>query len=596
MEDPDGSSRGARLGDITILIPARTSLPALEQALERAGIPYRAETSSLVYATRQVRDLMAVLRSVDDPTDELALVTALRSAAFGCGDDDLYSFKVEYRGRWNHQAPIPEEVPADDPVRAALEWLGALHDRRSWLSPSQVVDIVVRERRFMEYGVAIDSHRDVWRRMRFIVDQARAFTDATGGSLREFLVWARHQADEQARVAEAVLPETDSDSVRIMTIHAAKGLEFPIVVMSGMTTKVGGRRAGVQVVFPQDGGVGYHFDKNTITDEFERFKPLDEQMDFHEKLRLLYVGCTRARDHLIVSLHRKQRKSKRKSDQAEVEVPRETMTAAELLTDAGAADRATELAVGGRRWAPSPDALRPRLIPFDEWQAELTGALQASSRRRAVAATQIAAAAAAADPGLQKHGRNLDLPPWKKGRYGTAIGRAVHALLQTIDLRTGEGLMPAAAAQAQAEGIGGHEEAIAALAAAALASPTVAEAAAVEHWRELFVAVPMGDRLLEGYVDLLYERPDGLVVVDYKTDAFETESELDEKLDRYRLQGASYTAAVQRVTGRKVVACRFLFLSATGAVARDVADLEAAVSEVEQVVPLLVGGGEAGVE
>src|SRR5207302_6121077 len=103
----DGAWRSARLGDIAILVPARTSLPFLEDALEAAGIPFRAEASSLVYATRAVRDLLMVLRAVDDPTDHLRVVAALRTPLLACGDDDLFRFRVERRGRWSYLADQP---------------------------------------------------------------------------------------------------------------------------------------------------------------------------------------------------------------------------------------------------------------------------------------------------------------------------------------------------------------------------------------------------------------------------------------------------------------------------------------------------------
>ena len=84
--------------------------------------------------------------------------------------------------------------------------------------------------------------RDLWRRVRFVVDQARAFAEAEGGSLRDFLAWADAAGgSEGARVVETVLPETDDDAVRILTIHGAKGLEFPITIVSGMTTRAAGR-------------------------------------------------------------------------------------------------------------------------------------------------------------------------------------------------------------------------------------------------------------------------------------------------------------------------------------------------------------------
>ena len=100
------SVRPARLGDIAILIPSRTSLPDLEDALEAVSVPYRAEASSLVYNTREVRDVLTALQAVADPTDELALVAALRSSLYGCGDDDLAHWRLACRGRFS-LIPLP---------------------------------------------------------------------------------------------------------------------------------------------------------------------------------------------------------------------------------------------------------------------------------------------------------------------------------------------------------------------------------------------------------------------------------------------------------------------------------------------------------
>ena len=600
--------RPVRLADICILIPARTSLGALEDALGDAGIPYRTETASLVYSTREVRDLLMVLRAIDDPTDEAALVAALRTPWLGCGDDDLLEFHRAHHGRWSLLAPLPDSLPADHPVHAAMTFLRAGHDERQWATPSEMLDRIVRERHVLELGFELARPRDLWRRIRFVVDQARAYEDATGGDLRDFLHWTARQSAEGARVVEAVLPETDDDAVRIMTIHAAKGLEFPMVIVSGLSTEPRAPR-GVQLLFGRDGGVEVKLSQSVTSAGYDEQLAIDEQMDHHERLRLLYVAYTRAQDHLVVSVHRKAR-----AKPAESNAKR---TNAELVWTA-AHDLGSwvpfEPAPRTDAREPLPPAAAPGIriggtdaeVAFARWAAEHDALVDADRAERVVSASGLARRAAAAagaltevvvddeerveitidDPALAKDGRDLELPPWMKGRYGTAVGRAVHGVLQSVDLATGADLDASVAAQAAAEGVFGFEDRIAALARAALDSATVREAViGGRYWREIYVGVPgTDDRVLEGYIDLLYERAGELVVVDYKTDAVGTEADIDAKLDHYRWQGAAYAHAVARATGRPVVECVFLFLTERGAVARSLPDLDAAVAAVVTAV------------
>jgi hypothetical protein len=205
----------------------------------------------------------------------------------------------------------------------------------------------------------------------------------------------------------------------------------------------------------------------------------------------------------------------------------------------------------------------------DEWQRERDRAFATGARRQYVAATTLARRgddpAAPLDAGLAKGPRDLELPPWNKGRYGTAIGRAVHAVLQTVDLESGAGVDDAVAAQAAAEGVLGHEATLAALVRAALASASVRRACERPRWREMYVAVPAEGLVLEGYIDLLYREDAGLVVLDYKTDAVGDESTLLERIEKYRLQAAAYAVAVEGATGEPVVRCVLCFLDPAGA-------------------------------
>jgi ATP-dependent helicase/nuclease subunit A len=589
--DADGGWRPARLGDIAVLIPARTSLPFLEGAFDRAGIACRTETSSLAYASRAVRDLLMVLRTVDDPSNYLHIVSALRTPLLACGDDDLFRFKWERKGHWSYLTDQPDSVPGDDPVRAGLDYLRTLFDQRMWSTPSELLGSIVEDRRALELGFVDGRPRDVWRRLRFVIDQARAWSGATGGNLRQYLHWVALQTAEGARVTESILPESDDDAVRILTVHGAKGLEFPVTILSGMSTAPIVRSAPAEVVFPSTGTVGYRLGKNVSTDEYVEWAPIDEQMGLHERIRLLYVACTRARDHLIVSLHRKAR---------DAPPERKARTNAELL-HSGMGDLVEALPDGAtaaaalRQGATEPPAPPP---PFEDWKVERAAALDHASRPTTVAASALTDegepdSEGEPDPGLQKRPRDLDLPPWLKGRYGTAVGRAVHGVLQSIDLASGAGLEAALAAQCEAEAVAHRAGEVGALVRKALGSASVSEAAASAHWREVYVCTPVDGRLVEGYIDLLYRGPDGLVVVDYKTASTSDPDALNRRAEGYRLQGASYALTVGASTAEPVARVTFVFLTPDGAFERHLPDLEAAMADVRRLVTM---GAEVVVE
>ncbi len=528
-----------RPDDIAILLPARTSLPALQLALAARGIAYRAENSSLVYAAAEVRALLLALRAADDPTDELAIASTLRTPLYGCSDVDLYEWRVVHDLRWRTPDGLPAEL-TDHPVAVGLASLGALRDAIPTSTPAQLIDRLVSERGVLELALASPQSRDVWRRVRFVVDQARAWSEAGGHGVRQYLSWTRAQGEDGRFVAETVLPETDHDVVRIMTVHAAKGLEFPITIVSGLTTRPNGR-TGRRVVWP-DGTW-------TLTDPtdsvYEAFAPLDELMSDAERRRLLYVATTRARDHLVVSLHRTGGDKDRSSAKLLAEC-----AAGANHVETGAYDGVRAIPVGA-----------PIELPWGDeagWEVERQEALARASVTTVLSATSLAkrfAAGEAVDAAMRKDAVDLDLPPWQRGRYGTAIGRAVHAVLQYVDLSDAHDIVTLSVAQAAAEGVLGMEQTIERLARSALAADLVATGVRHEHWRELFVATAFGPHVVEGYIDLLVRHPErGLVVVDYKTDQLGEVADRGARLARYGVQLAAYAIALEALLGESVQA------------------------------------------
>jgi ATP-dependent exoDNAse (exonuclease V) beta subunit len=147
----------------------------------------------------------------------------------------------------------------------------------------------------------------------------------------------------------------------------------------------------------------------------------------------------------------------------------------------------------------------------------------------------------------------------------------VHAVLQSVDLHTGDGIDQAVAAQALAEGVLGHEDLIKALAKSALASDIVKRAAAGEHWREMYVGTVRADgTVLEGFIDLAFRDDDGsLHVIDYKTDSV-TAGGIPSRVTFYKPQMNAYAEALTAATDADVKTT-LLFLHPKAAVSVPVA-------------------------
>jgi ATP-dependent helicase/nuclease subunit A len=564
------SLRSIQRSDIAVLVPARTSLPMLGRALDVAGIPYRAEASSLVYQSEEVAELLLAAQAVADPSDSFALVMTLRSTLFGLGDDDLWRWK---RAGGSFSLPglahseEATETLRELPVYPAMEYLRRLSFEAPRMAPADLLDRLVRDRRALELVADAPDAADRWRRLRFVVDQARAWSENAHGGIRGYLGWARRQASETARVYESILPETDLDAVRVLTIHAAKGLEYPMVILSGLTAMPRTPR-GVRLLWTRE-GYAISVTSELQTTNFTEAAPLDEQMGDAERKRLLYVAATRAKDHLVVSLHRADNPG--------------SATAAELLKSVAPDDESLAFRFDASHAAPPDEAGPSQVTPPEESREELHARLALARSRSARPPSQSASgleggepeavlavageedeAGRPAGPVLAKAQRDLDTPSYNKGRDATAIGTAVHAVLQSIDLRTGAGLDALTEMQCLAGGILHHRDLVKDLVRRALESEIVRTAVAGEYWRESLLAMTTPDgEIVEGYADLIYRDPDGgLVVVDYKTDAIRSADDLTERSEFYAPQLSAYASIIFEATGIEPTA-RPLFLDAS---------------------------------
>jgi len=543
--DGRGNLRSAEFRDICILMPTRNILPLLERALDAAGIPYRVESESFVLGTQDVRELLNCLRAIDSPADRVALVAALRSTAFGCSDVELVQFlddggKLDYTDPGNSVGPVQE----------ALQVLAKFNQDRGMVPLDRLIEQFIRDRRMEEVSFFRPRPRERLRRLKLIVEKARSFAQVGGSSLRKFADWMDNQAGERVRMVEVPVPEKDEDAVRIMTIHAAKGLEFPIVLLAG--TGGSGIGRGNSVIFDrQDNSVHVSIGSGNslfTTPGYKQARENEKIAEDAEAVRLMYVAATRAKDHLILSLFRKGGKTPGKSS-ADLIDAMANITGCNWddldYSTAGAFPAGEK----GKRAETLPDSEMDR----QKWTENRAEILLSASRKISVSVTELARIAKEEADDEQKY--------YRTGRGGTNLGRAVHSVLQVIDLATGAGLDDISRAQAAAEGIADKWQEVAKLARNGLESAVVKRAVASGNYhREVFVSAPYEDKLLEGFMDIIFEEEGGLVIADYKTDAIDNEEELLQKKETYELQAGLYAKLANHVTGKIVKEVVLVFL------------------------------------
>jgi ATP-dependent helicase/nuclease subunit A len=298
----DGKPRRLNYGDVAILCRASSSFGAYEDGLERANVPFLTVAGRGFYGRPEIRDLLNGLQALADPTDDLALAGLLRSPAFALSDAALYRLCA---GRDEEEGPTPlwdvlrsagMGLPGED-GRQAERTIGVITDLHKRVGRSPVADVLKALLDATGYRAALIQAGE----SRGARNVSKLLADAhTSGivSVGEFLEYVSGLRDSGTREGEA--RATVEGAVQIMSVHAAKGLEFPVVVIGDVT--YGGRGAGGVLVDPDLGVLLPVKDEgDSLPAAYHLGKARARDQEDAESDRLLYVAATRAREKLILS-------------------------------------------------------------------------------------------------------------------------------------------------------------------------------------------------------------------------------------------------------------------------------------------------------
>jgi ATP-dependent helicase/nuclease subunit A len=304
----------ARAGEVVVLLRALGDLEVFERALQLQGLRTLAAVGGF-WEHQQIGDLLAYLRALANPLDELALYSALASPLGGVSRDGLALLALAAAARgggvWETALAAADEglaVELDAADRDALArfcaWLAGERLQTPRHTLSELIERAIGASGYAAHALSLDWGERRLANVHKLLRLARRFESGEGRDLRAFLDHVEHLVGAAgASESDAPVEGVEPDAVRLMSIHGAKGLEFPVVCVADLGRAANtrmpellldGARIGLQLV-RLDGG------KGTATLDYEQLAEERRKAESEEEDRILYVAMTRARERIVLS-------------------------------------------------------------------------------------------------------------------------------------------------------------------------------------------------------------------------------------------------------------------------------------------------------
>ncbi len=592
-------SGDARPGEIVLLFAAGTDAEWYEEELRREGLATYRATGRGYFGQQQVVDLLAYLRLLHNRYDDEALLTVLASPFVGVSNDALVLIRRAASKRplfCGIEKDLPPQLAAEDErlLSAFLQRFKRLTSTRSSLE--RLCEEIVAAH---DYDLAVLARWDGRRRyanLRKLARLARSYEELRGADIEGFVRFVTEQEAVGAKELEAVAEEEGGDAVRLLTIHAAKGLEFKVVVVADAgrdkqppapdeILALSDGRFGFKVAHPSTG-------KRLDASGYEGVRAAQKAEEDAERLRLYYVAMTRAVDRLIVSgAIDPERQSERATPIGWV---LDRLDARRELERAGR--EPIELERGGARvlvridrYAPEPEPAPAPAVMTEDGQLELFAddaafaplpsapvlqplapiAMPPLHRVRRLSYTALALFDRCSYRFYAERVANMreravrgEVAAETTGLAGTEIGDAVHRLLELVDL-TAPSIPPETddLVRAWYPAVSIEELArVRALAGAYCDSDLARRVAGLPNpQKERHFSFEHEGVLLQGFLDVLSLDGERAIVVDYKTNILEEAAPEEIVESDYHLQRLVYALACMRAGAREVeVAYAFL--------------------------------------
>ncbi|MBI5682390.1 MAG: UvrD-helicase domain-containing protein [Deltaproteobacteria bacterium] len=302
--------RKTKYSDIAILLRTLNDVDIYEESLRQYAIPYYIVKGRGFYHCQEVIDVYNILQHIEHGDSHISLAGFLRSPFAGLMDETLFRLcrtnhgaRELYEGFYNETDF--EDYPKDETEKISLarKWLIRWKDIKDNLTIAELIEEILTDSGYLGAVIPTFQGEQKAANIKKLIEVARRFEREGNATIRDFICYLKSLFDEPPREPEAQITTEGMDVVRIMTIHQAKGLEFPVVFIPDVCRKFPSNKDNI-VFHPSTGiaakDIGEDGEEED-TSVFKEAKTIIKAKDIQESIRIFYVACTRARDYLILS-------------------------------------------------------------------------------------------------------------------------------------------------------------------------------------------------------------------------------------------------------------------------------------------------------
>ena len=306
-----GAYRKAEYRDIVILLRSFSGRSdAYSKVLEEEGIPVFAQSNTGYFDAYEVSTVINYLRILDNPTQDISLAAVLHSPIGDFNSEELALIKIEAGNRSLYEGlveygEVGKVAELRQKIAGFLDAFEGLREKRFYTPMHKLIREVLKTTGYGDYCAAMPAGKKRKMNLDMLIEKAKAFEATSYRGLFNFVRYIEKLKKYEVDYGEAVTSGEDDNTVRIMSIHKSKGLEFPVVILGGISKKFNQQDSAQRVVFHADYGIGMDvIDIKRRTKKNSLKKQVMQRMlrieNMEEEARVLYVAMTRAIDKLIM--------------------------------------------------------------------------------------------------------------------------------------------------------------------------------------------------------------------------------------------------------------------------------------------------------